>query len=77
MGITAVDIARQREMLERGEQIRREIAEATERQRLRDQFAAAALTGLLASMQKNVLAEDAASHAYEVADAMMAARERL
>ena len=46
-----------------------------ERQRLRDQFAAAALTGLLASMQKNVLAEDAASHAYEVADAMMAARE--
>ena len=76
MGITAVDIARQREMLERGEQIRREIAEATERQRLRDQFAAAALTGLLASMQKNVLAEDAASHAYEIADAMMAARER-
>jgi hypothetical protein len=46
-----------------------------ERQRLRDQFAAAALTGLLASMQKNVLAEDAASHAYEVADAMMAARK--
>jgi hypothetical protein len=73
---TAVDIARQREMLERGEQIRRETAEATERQRLRDQFAAAALTGLLASMQKNVLAEDAAAHAYEVADAMMAARER-
>jgi hypothetical protein len=57
--------------------LRRDLAPAenAERQRLRDQFASAALTGLLASMQKNVLAEDAASHAYEVADAMMAARE--
>lgn len=40
----------------------------------RDTFSAAALTGLLASMQKNVYAEEMASHAYEIADAMLAER---
>jgi hypothetical protein len=77
MGITAVDIARQREMLERGEQIRREIAEATERQRLRDQFATAALTGLLARPEFD---DDPIDYrymcraAYKWADAMMQER---
>lgn len=52
-------------------------AKSEERLRLRDQFAAAALTGLLASMQKNVLAEDLASHAYEAAEAMLAEREKI
>lgn len=42
----------------------------------RDTFSAAALTGLLASMQKNAYAEEMASHAYEIADAMLRERER-
>ena len=44
---------------------------------LRDQFAAAALTGLLASDQYDrlVTAADYADAAYEMADAMLAARE--
>lgn len=48
-----------------------------QRQRLRDQFAAAALTGLLASDQYDrlVTAADYADAAYEMADAMLAARE--
>jgi hypothetical protein len=75
MGLTIDDIRAQRAMLERGEAIREAQQREADLAALRDQFAAAALTGLLASMQKNVLAEDAASHAYEVADAMMAARE--
>lgn len=44
---------------------------------LRDHFAMAALTGLLSSMQKNVYAEEMASHAYELADAMLAEREKI
>lgn len=44
---------------------------------LRDHIAMAALAGLLASMQKNVFAQDLASHAYEVADAMLAEREKI
>lgn len=44
---------------------------------LRDQFAASALTGLLASDQYDrlVTAADYADAAYEMADAMLAARE--
>jgi hypothetical protein len=42
----------------------------------RDTFAAAALTGLLSSMQKNVYAEEMASHAYDIADAMLRERGR-
>jgi len=78
MGITLRDIHAQREMLRRGEEIAQAAEQAAareaERTRLRDQFAAAALTGLLSSMQKNIYAEEAASHAYEIADAMLAAR---
>jgi hypothetical protein len=77
MRVTIEQLREQPEMMRRAESVRQAQADHAERQRLRDQFAAAALTGLLASMQKNVLAEDAAAHAYEVADAMMAARERL
>lgn len=47
-----------------------------ERQRLRDQFAAAALTGMLAAEKDGSLCNDvAAKYAYAVADSMLAARE--
>ena len=75
MSVTLEQLREQREMMRRAESVRQAQADHAERQRLRDQFATAALTGLLASMQKNVLAEEVASHAYEVADAMMAQRE--
>lgn len=64
------------EMHRKAERIVEALEKDKERQRLRDQFAAAALTGLLASMQKNAYAEEAASHAYEIADVMLAERER-
>jgi hypothetical protein len=76
MGITSNDIAAQRAMLERGEEKRKADWKQADRERLRDTFAAAALTGLLASMQKNAFAEEMASHAYELADAMIRERER-
>jgi hypothetical protein len=44
---TLDDIAAQRAMIERGEEKRRAVRQAEERERLRDTFAAAALTGLL------------------------------
>ena len=47
MGITSNDIAAQRAMLERGEEKRKADWKQAERERLRDTFAAAALTGLL------------------------------
>ena len=66
MGITSQDIAAQRAMIERGE-----------RERLRDTFAAAALTGLLAGPgDKDFSADYWARHAYEAADAMLRERER-
>jgi hypothetical protein len=45
MGITPKDIAAQRAMLERGDEIRAAQKQNAERERLRDTFAAAALTG--------------------------------
>jgi hypothetical protein len=46
------------------------------RQRLRDQFAAAALTGLLAGFQNGKSCDSYAQEAYEVADAMLRARQQ-
>jgi len=42
---------------------------------LRDQFAAAALTGLLAGFQNGKSCDSYAAEAYEVADAMLRARQ--
>lgn len=76
MGITLNDIAAQRAMLMRGEEKRKAARQAEERERLRDHFAAAALTGLLRSVPvDNVYYDDAvAKQAYASADAML--RER-
>lgn len=65
------------EMHRKAEQMIEALEKEKERQRLRDQFAAAALTGLLASDQYDrlVTAADYADAAYEMADAMLAARE--
>jgi hypothetical protein len=76
MGITLDDLNAQRAMLKRGEEKRKAARQAEERERLRDTFAAAALTGLLSSMQKNAFADEMASHAYEIADAMLREREQ-
>jgi hypothetical protein len=48
---------------------------AAEQRRLRDQFAAAALTGLLAGFQNGKSCDSYAAEAYEVADAMLRARQ--
>lgn len=78
MGITLRDIHEQREMLRRGEEIAQAAEQAAaseaERMRLRDQFAAAALTGLLASAPEEYSADGLAEEAYAHADAMLAAR---
>jgi hypothetical protein len=76
MGITPNDIAAQRAMLERGEQRRKADWKQAERERLRDTFAAAALTGLIASREWPIDSEEAAHHCYRVADAMLRERER-
>jgi hypothetical protein len=49
---------------------------AAEQRRLRDQFAAAALTGLLAGFQNGKSCDSYAAEAYEVADAMLRARQQ-
>jgi len=72
MGITSNDIAAQRAMLERGEEKRKEAEQTAERERLRDTFAAAALTGLL--MNGDYSTDSIPSLAYSMADAML--RER-
>lgn len=75
MGITTDDIRSQREMLERGEKLRDVADAAAEQKRLRDQFAAAALTGLLAAETSGSLTDDLrAEYAYKAADAMLRAR---
>jgi hypothetical protein len=77
MGITSQDIAAQRAMLERGEQIIEAKKQHAETDRLRDTFAAAALTGLLAGPgDKDFSADYWARHAYEAADAMLRERSR-
>lgn len=81
MGITLNDIAAQRSMLARGEEKRKADWKQAERERLRDHFAAAALTGLMqftidaarpGAYVKSTAA--IAADAYELADAML--RER-
>ena len=87
MGITLRDIHKQREMLRRGEEIAQAAEQAAtreaERMRLRDQFAAAALTGLMqfrgspgdagAAWKSDALV---AAEAYQLADAMLSARTK-
>jgi hypothetical protein len=65
MGITPKDIAAQRAIIERGEE---------KRKRLRDKFAAAALTGILSNIPRYQLGVIAVQ-AYDIADEML--RERL
>ena len=72
MGITSNEIAAQRAMLARGEQKRKAAKQAEERERLRDTFAAAALTGMMSRVAGK--AESFAEAAYKLADAML--RER-
>jgi len=77
MGITSNDIAAQRAMLERGEQKRKADWKQAERERLRDTFAAAALTGLLSH---SIAPEQAMSQYIRIAaayaDAMLREREQ-
>jgi hypothetical protein len=78
MGINLSDIAAQRAMIERGEEKRKADWKLAERERLRDTFAAAALTGLLAGPgDKDFSADYWARHAYEAADAMLRERGRV
>ena len=76
MGITSSDIAAQRAMLERGEQKRKADWQQAERERLRDTFAAAALTGLLADDGDRTehAMPNFPARAYEWADAMLRGR---
>jgi hypothetical protein len=76
MGITSKDIAAQRAMIERGEEKRQAAKQAEESERLRDTFAAAALTGLIASREWPIDSDEAAHYCYRVADAMLRERER-
>ena len=74
MGITKADLDAQRAMLERGEEKRKADWQKAERERLRDTFAAAALTGLLSNIPRYQLGVIAVQ-AYDIADEML--RERL
>jgi hypothetical protein len=77
MGITKADLDAQRAMLKRGEERRRAAKQEKERERLRDTFAAAALTGLLS---RSIAPEQAMSQYVRIAaayaDAMLRERER-
>ena len=73
MGITSKDIAAQRAMLERGEEKRKADWLLAERHRLRDSFAAAALTGLLSNIQTYQLVA-VTRQAYDLADEMLIQR---
>ena len=75
MGITPNDIAAQRAMLKRGEEKRKADWKRAERERLRDTFAAAALTGLLSNIPRYQLGVIAVQ-AYEIADEMIAEQSR-
>jgi hypothetical protein len=78
MGVTLEQLREQREMMQRAESICQAQADHAERQRLRDQFAAAALTGLLARPEFD---DDPLDYrymcraAYKWADAMMQERQ--
>jgi hypothetical protein len=73
MGITLYDLNAQRAMLKRGEEKRKAARQAEERERLRDTFAAAALTGLLANGDYN---PSTPVLAFRMADAMLRERAR-
>jgi hypothetical protein len=74
---TLDDIAAQRAMIERGEEKGKASKQASERERLRDTFAAAALTGLLAApTDKDRSMDYWARLAYEAANAMLRERGR-
>jgi hypothetical protein len=78
MGITLDDLNAQRAMLARGEEKRKAAKQAEERERLRDTFAAAALTGLLADQSLSDLGDTTlATRAYELASAMTEERDRI
>jgi hypothetical protein len=76
MGITSKDIAAQRAMLARGEEVSAVKDHHAERARLRDEFAAAALTGLLADDgdRTEYAMPNFTARAYEWADAMLLER---
>ena len=77
MGVTAKDIQAQREMLDIGRELAEIRKEHAELVRLRDTFAAAALTGLLAApTDKDRSMEYWARLAYESSDAMLLKRSR-
>ena len=78
MGITLDDLNAQRAMLKRGEEIRKAARQAEERERLRDTFAAAALTGFIRGMPSDSIFHLGimAKQSYEVADAMLRERSR-
>jgi hypothetical protein len=74
-GITKADLDAQYAMLKRGDEKRQAAKQAEDRERLRDTFAAAALTGLLSNVQRyqnGPLTEQA----FEIADFMLKERER-
>lgn len=71
MGITLAQLNEQRDMILRGEELQRQVDEAKYRRRLRDEMALTALT-LLPGRPF----EQAASESYEIADLMMAERDR-
>jgi hypothetical protein len=78
MGITYNDIAAQRAMLARGEEKRKADWKQAERERLRDTFAAAALTGLLSDQSLGDLSDiTLATRAFELASAMVEERDRI
>lgn len=77
MGLTIDDIRAQRAMLERGEAIREAKQRDADLAALRDQFAMAAMSGLLAAETSGSLTDDIrADYAYKAADAMLARRDR-
>ena len=76
MGITKADLDAQYAMLKRGDEKRKAAKQAEDRERLRDTFAAAALTGLLADdgdRTEHAMLNFTA-RAYEWADAMLLQR---
>lgn len=77
MGITPKDIEDQRKLLERAERIREAQEQQAERMRLRDTFAAAALTGLLFhNHEPPKPLRWWVEQAYDYADAMLRERAR-
>jgi hypothetical protein len=78
MGLTIDDIRAQRAMLERGEAIREAKQRDADLAALRDQFAMAAMSALLASEASGSLTDDIrAEYAYKAADAMLRERQKV